>query len=25
VDMEAGLRDLVAWWRRERVMGGQAA
>lgn len=25
VDMEAGLRDLVAWWRRERVRGGQAA
>lgn len=25
VDMEAGLRDLVAWWRRERVLGGQAA
>jgi UDP-glucose 4-epimerase len=25
VDMEAGLRDLVAWWRRERVQGGQAA
>lgn len=25
VDMEAGLRDLVSWWRRERVMGGQAA
>ena len=25
VDMEAGLRDLVAWWRRERIRGGQAA
>jgi UDP-glucose 4-epimerase len=25
VDMEAGLRDLVTWWRRERVRGGQAA
>ncbi|MGQ3215432.1 MAG: SDR family NAD(P)-dependent oxidoreductase [Shinella sp.] len=25
VDMEAGLRDLVSWWRQERVQGGQAA
>lgn len=25
VDMEAGLRDLVAWWRQERALGGQAA
>ncbi|MCR6502422.1 NAD-dependent epimerase/dehydratase family protein [Shinella sp. CPCC 101442] len=25
VDMESGLRDLVSWWRQERVQGGQAA
>jgi len=25
VDMEAGLRDLVAWWRKEKELGGQAA
>nr|WP_298097758.1 NAD-dependent epimerase/dehydratase family protein [uncultured Shinella sp.] len=25
MDMEAGLRDLVAWWRQEKALGGQAA
>lgn len=25
ISLEEGLRDLVAWWRHERVLGGQAA
>lgn len=25
IDMEAGLRDLVTWWRREKELEGQAA
>ena len=25
ITLEEGLRDLVAWWRQERVLGGQAA
>lgn len=25
ISLEEGLRDLVAWWRQERALGGQAA